>query len=236
MYDYSSRRINALLNSFSAPTRYLEIGVETGQTFFAVTSPQKTAVDPTFTFDLDEAQSAEPTSHFFQITSDDYFQNHWDGQPFDIMFLDGLHTWDQTYRDFCNSLLAMHKRSVIILDDVFPNDVFSCNRDQVEAVMMRQFMTNDPSNAWHGDTYKVIPLIRTFHPLLNFCTIITDGNPQALVWRSPKASLPSPILSDVGSLNMPALDYLWFLRNQESYNLMNEEDALALVIDSINRG
>lgn len=235
MYDYSSRRINALLKGFNEPTRYLEIGVETGQTFFAVASTLKTAVDPTFTFDLEEAQRAEPTSNFFQITSDNYFQNHWNGQLFDAIFLDGLHTWDQTYRDFCNCLLATHERSVILLDDVFPNDVFSCSRDQVEALMMRQFMTNDPSNAWHGDTYKVIPLIRTFHPLLSYCTIITDGNPQALVWRSHKPSASSPVFSDISTLNMPALDYLWFLRNQESYNLINEEDALTLVIDSISR-
>lgn len=235
MYNYSARRINSLLDAINKPSRYLEIGVESGHTFFEVTASSKTAVDPAFTFNVEEGKQAEPASHFLQITSDEYFQNHWNGEAFDFIFLDGLHTWDQTYRDFCNSLLATHERSVILLDDIFPSDVFSCNRDQVEAIMMRQFMANDPSNAWHGDTYKVIPLIRTFHPLLSYCTIITDGNPQALVWRSKKPSQASPILSDVGALNMPALDYLWFLRNQESYNLMNEEDALTLVIDSMNR-
>jgi hypothetical protein len=35
---------------------------------------------------------------------------------------------------------------------------------------------------------------------------------------------------------MPALDYLWFLRHQESYNLMNEQEALALVIRSLQLG
>jgi len=235
MYNYSAKRINSLLDAIKKPTRYLEIGVETGHTFFDVSASSKTAVDPTFTFNVEEGKQTEPTSHFFEITSDEYFLDHWNGQVFDLIFLDGLHTWDQTYRDFCNSLLATHERSVILLDDVFPSDVYSCNRDQIEAVMMRQFMANDPNNAWHGDTYKIIPLIRTFHPLLSYCTIITNGNPQALVWRSPEPSLPSPVLSDVGALNMPELDYLWFLRNQESYNLMNEEDAVALVIDSINR-
>lgn len=231
--DYSARRINALLSSMPGPRSYLEIGVETGQTFFEISADFKTAVDPTFLFDLDLAPQGESVE-YFQISSDSFFGEIRRDRKYDLVFLDGLHTWDQTYRDFCNTLLITHDQSIIILDDIFPCDVFSCNRDQVEAVMMRQFMTRDPSNAWHGDTYKVIPLIRTFHPLLSFCTIITDGNPQALVWRSTTATnADSHIISDPGALNMSSLDYLWFLRNQEGYNLMNEEDALNLAIQSL---
>lgn len=216
------------------PTRYLEIGVETGETFFQISSTHKTAVDPNFLFDPDSMVDSDDTaSEYFQETSDEFFRNLATLSKYDLVFLDGLHTWEQTYRDFCNALLITHDRSIILLDDIFPCDVFSCSRDQVEAVMMRQFMTSVPSNAWHGDTYKIIPLIRTFHPLLSYCTIITDGNPQALVWRSPQPAIAQPVLPDVGGLNMPALDYLWFLRHQESYNLMNEQDALALVISSL---
>ena len=228
----SARRLNSLLAAIPSPARYLEVGVETGQTFFEVSAAFKTAVDPKFLFDREAAPKGD-SIEYFEITSDSFFCDVRRDFKYDLVFLDGLHTWDQTYRDFCNALLITHDRSIILLDDIFPSDVFSCNRDQVEAVMMRQFMTSDPSNAWHGDTYKIIPLIRTFHPLLSYCTIITDGNPQALVWRSPQPAIAQPVLPDVGGLNMPALDYLWFLRHQESYNLMNERDALALVISSL---
>ncbi|MDM7954130.1 MAG: class I SAM-dependent methyltransferase [Cyanobium sp. CZS 25K] len=231
----SARRLNALLAAFHSPTRYLEVGVETGQTFFEVSAEFKTAVDPKFLFDRETVPNGE-SIELFEITSDSFFCDVKRDFKYDIVFLDGLHTWDQTYRDFCNALLLTHERSIILLDDIFPTDVFSCNRDQLEAVMMRQFMTNDPSPAWHGDTYKVIPLIRTFHPLLSYCTIITDGNPQALVWRSPQSAIASPILKDIGELNMPSLDYLWFLRHQQSFNLMNEQEALALVINSLQLG
>lgn len=231
----SARRLNSLLSAFPSPTRYLEVGVETGHTFFAVSADVKTAVDPRFLFDRETAPKGG-SIEYYETTSDSFFCDVKKDSQYDLVFLDGLHTWEQTYRDFCNTLLITHERSIILLDDVFPSDVFSCNRDQVEAVMMRQFMTGDPSSAWHGDTYKIIPLIRTFHPLLSYCTIITDGNPQALVWRSPQPEIASPILRDIGELNMPALDYLWFLRNQESYNLMNEQDALALVISSLQLG
>lgn len=231
----SARRLNTLLAEMAFPARYLEVGVETGQTFFEVSAAFKTAVDPQFQFDRDAVPQGDAIE-YFEITSDSFFCDVKRDFKYDLVFLDGLHTWEQTYRDFCNTLLITHERSIILLDDIFPTDVFSCNRDQLEAVMMRQFMTDDPSNAWHGDTYKVIPLIRTFHPLLSYCTIITDGNPQALVWRSPQPEIASPILREVGELNMPSLDYLWFLRNQESYNLMNEKDALALVISSLQLG
>lgn len=231
----SARRLNSLLSAIPSPTRYLEVGVETGQTFFEVSADFKTAVDPQFLFDRETAPKGD-SIEYFEITSDSFFCGVNRDFKYDLVFLDGLHTWEQTYRDFCNTLLITHERSVILLDDIFPSDVFSSNRDQLEAVIMRKCMTSDPSNAWHGDTYKIIPLIRTFHPLLSYCTIITDGNPQALVWRSPQPEIATPILREVGELNMPALDYLWFLRHQESYNLMNEQDALALVISTLQIG
>ncbi len=234
MSNYSARRINALLEAMPGPSSYLEVGVETGFTFFEVSAAAKTAVDPTFMFNQEEAKQVEPTSQFFASTSDAYFRNHWNGQVFDLIFLDGLHTWDQTYRDFCNALLATHERSVILLDDIFPNDVFSCNRDQFEGTMMRQLMTNSPVNAWHGDTYKVMPLIQTFHPSLNYCTIMGDGNPQALVWRSTAPmDFAFDIIQDQGSLNMASLDYLWFLRNQNNFNLMEESEAIAMVVAAL---
>jgi hypothetical protein len=232
--SYSARRINTLLAAMSGSHRYLEVGVETGHTFFEVSAAFKTAVDPQFLFELEAAQTIHPDWNFFQITSDQFFQGNSIDKPYDVVFLDGLHTWDQTYRDFCNSLLITHERSVIVLDDIFPCDVFSCNRDQLEGTMMRRMMTGDPSNLWHGDTYKVIPLIQIFHPTLSYCTIITDGNPQALVWRSREPMEPPfDIINSQGSLNMSDLDYLWFLRNQDRYNLMPETEALELVTASL---
>ena len=235
MENYSVRRINRLLESFKGSTRYLEVGVESGSTFFAVTATSKTAVDPFFQFDIESAKQSHPTSEFVEQTSDNFFHACALTQKFDLVFLDGLHTWDQTYRDFCNALQFTHERSIILLDDIFPSDVYSCNRDQVEAVMMRQFMSGDTANAWHGDTYKVIPLIDAFHPLLDFCTIISNGNPQTLVWRSTKSRCSRfNILESQGNLNIAALDYLWFLRNQSGYAPMEEDDAVSLAISQLS--
>ncbi|MEA5391459.1 class I SAM-dependent methyltransferase [Cyanobium gracile UHCC 0139] len=234
MENYSVRRINRLLESFKGSTRYLEVGVESGSTFFDVSATFKTAVDPSFQFDSESAKRDHPSCEFIEVTSDNFFSTRELKQKFDLVFLDGLHTWDQTYRDFCNALLFTHERSIILLDDIFPSDVYSCNRDQVEAVLMRQFMSGDAGNAWHGDTYKIVPLIDTFHPLLDFCTIISDGNPQTIVWRSTESRCSRfDLLEREGNLNIAALDYLWFLRNQTGYVPMEEEAALGLVISSL---
>lgn len=232
--NHSARRINKLLDATNGSPRYLEVGVETGSTFFEVSALFKTAVDPVFRFDLTSAQLKEPSSDFHEVTSDNFFQTFKSEIKFDLVFLDGLHTWDQTYRDFCNTLLFTHEKSVILLDDIFPCDVYSCNRDQLEGMMMRQFMAEDNSNAWHGDTYKVIPMIATFHPLLDFCTIISNGNPQTLVWRSSKSrDHDFNLLDGQGIINMASLDYLWFMRNQSGYNPMEENDALEYAISCL---
>jgi hypothetical protein len=238
MLNSSSRRINAILELMPSPARYLEIGVETGQTFFEVSAEYKTAVDPTFCFDW-KSEPPNNSIEYHEVTSDMFFSQVNHSIKYDLVFLDGLHTWDQTYRDFCNSLLVTHDKSIIILDDIFPCDVYSCNRDQAEAVLMRGFMTGDSSNAWHGDTYKVIPLIQAFHSSLSFCTIISDGNPQSVVWRSVSASKGDgfkPFFSDLSTLNLAALDYIWFLQNQQSYGMMSEHDAIACVGDVLGSG
>ena len=54
---HSSRRINALAAAMRA-RRYLEVGVNKGETFLAVEIAEKTAVDPEFRFDWQAAADA----------------------------------------------------------------------------------------------------------------------------------------------------------------------------------
>lgn len=72
MSNYSARRINTLLESLGSNSRYLEIGVETGQTFFSISATFKTAVDPILLFDIQAAEADHPDSEYLQISSDHY--------------------------------------------------------------------------------------------------------------------------------------------------------------------
>ena len=91
-----SDRINHIARLCQAK-HYLEIGVCHGETFFNIDIPRKVAVDPLFRFDF-AGRSNEATT-FLQIESDEFFSIY-NGPLFDIVYLDGLHTFDQTSRDF----------------------------------------------------------------------------------------------------------------------------------------
>jgi hypothetical protein len=176
---HSSRRINRIATARGARS-YLEIGVQHGRTFRNVQIRERVGVDPTFGFDVSSVEDS--ATHLFPMTSDEYFASLSVDDMFDIAFIDGLHTFEQTYRDFCNVLIRTHRDSVVIIDDTRPVDVYSSLRDPHEAVA-RRAEAGGSGNAWHGDVYKVVFAIREFHPSLEYVTIMTGGNPQTLVWR-----------------------------------------------------
>ena len=59
---HSSRRINALAGAMRA-TRYLEVGVNKGETFRAVEVAERVAVDPEFRFDWEAEANAATVFH-----------------------------------------------------------------------------------------------------------------------------------------------------------------------------
>src|SRR5579862_1959310 len=95
---------------------YLEIGVQAGVTFNAVECENKVAVDPVFGIDP-RALRGKP----FAMTSDAYFDAHPDAR-FEIVFIDGLHTLNQSLRDFMRCMLRIPRHGLILLDDCFPSD------------------------------------------------------------------------------------------------------------------
>ena len=217
---HSSRRINAIARATGARS-YLEIGVANGSTFLNVDIPRKIAVDPMFRFDTAPLQSG--SVQFHQMTSDDYFTRQNEG-PFDIIFLDGLHTAEQTFRDFCASQALAGPNTLWIIDDTVPSDIYSAWPHQNEAVKFRR-MAGGQSNDWHGDVFKVVVMIRDYFPTLDFCTINTDGNPQTLVWRSATGRRPT---GDGMSLEeISRMTFFDMLRHQEAFHMMSETDAIA---------
>ena len=227
----SPRRLNRLTEALNCKT-YLEIGVSTGVTFAAVNVAAKTGVDPDFKFDWQSSHDGECT-RLLPVRSDDFFAQEPVSSRFDLIFIDGLHTYDQTYRDLQNALLHSHPGTVILIDDTIPHDVFSTCRDQEEGVMRRAQATGVRDWSWHGDTYKIIILIHLFHTAYHYCTLMDHGNPQTLLWRGARPREIDPLVSmnSFWSLeNMGACDYLWMLRNLELFNPMGEEEGLKRVI------
>jgi hypothetical protein len=233
--DYSARRLNNLAAALNAQN-YLEIGVETGHTFLKVSCGSKTGVDPSFLFDWQSYNSHEGF-RLCNSTSDDFFQNLETPTKYDLVFIDGLHTFEQTYRDIINSLRFSHSRTVFLIDDTVPCDVFSTCRDQAECLSLRSQLLDAGDRRWHGDTYKVVPLLRAFNCDMKLATIVNKGNPQTLLWRPRFIQDPDPIRMTQAMWalqNLAAADYLWFLQNFSLYNPVAEDEAIDQVLRSIS--
>ncbi len=119
--------VNLLVSKFADPA-YLEIGCEFDVMFNAVPAASKVGVDP-------YSGGTERT------TSDAFFARN--TSRFDVVFIDGLHTYDQVRRDIVNAIPVLNKGGWIALHDMMP-------RDWIE-----QHVPVVSGGAWTGDVWKV---------------------------------------------------------------------------------
>lgn len=228
MSDHSIRRLHKARNLLGGK-RYLEIGVRRGATFFGVDMLEKDAVDPGFAFE-DEKRSA-PGCRFFEITSDAFFVSGQARRDYDVVFLDGLHTFEQLLRDFCATLSLVSDRFVCLLDDTVPSDIFSAERSPTRARQLRR-MAGRGGNSWHGDVFKVVFFIHDFFPNLSFATLQGSGNPQTIVWRAPRADF-KPVFNDVEAIKR--MTYGDMVQLEDRMRPMEEDAAFAEIAAAYGR-
>jgi hypothetical protein len=142
--------INGLISKYNYKS-YLEIGVNTpsqpGYNWIGVTSEIKHGVDP----------NVDTT---YRMTSDEFFEKHI-SQKYDIIFVDGLHIFEQVYLDITNSLEHLNENGVIVVHDCNP----------VTEITQRRVRVSD---AWHGDVWKAIVKLRIENTNIEICTVDTD--------------------------------------------------------------
>ena len=143
--------------------RYLELGVKDGACFHALEADTKVGVDPRFAFRLPflararAALGARSGTLYFPTTSDAFFERH--GRrlaPFDVVFVDGLHTYEQAYRDVRNALAVLRPGGVVLVHDCNPQTAAAAAPSLTEAARTDGF-TGD----WNGDVYRAIVRLRT---------------------------------------------------------------------------
>jgi len=81
-----------------------------------------------------------------------------EGIEFDVVFIDGLHEFEQVTRDFFASLHLLKKSGVIVLDDVWPRDSSSATPTLTEHISRTQ-AGEIKLPGWHGDVWKLVALI-----------------------------------------------------------------------------
>lgn len=191
---------------------YLEIGVQEGRTFFDLHFRNQVAVDPLFRFDC--TKYASDRMAFFEEESDKYFSRG-AGCSFDLIFLDGLHTFEQTFRDFCASIEYSHDRTVWLIDDTVPSGLLAASSNSWLCKVARRLL-NKP--AWMGDVYKVVYAIHDYFPQYKFATFENPG--QTVIWKSSRADF-SPSIHVMSKL--ANLSYYEFKKTyREVFNQMDD--------------
>lgn len=173
------RRLNHILGSRSIEgSRYLEIGVEKGETFEAILAHHRVGVDPYPQFDV---SSLPPCTNIFSETSDFFFTRNF-AKAWDLVLVDGSHEANQTYRDIMNSVSSIGLGGFILVDDIWPTDFPSALpllKDAKEA----KLKSGISHRRWYGDAWKALLFIANEHPEIQIQVIGgADEHSQALLW------------------------------------------------------
>lgn len=211
--------IQALLDFYPAPT-YLEVGVQDGVTFHAVKAATKVAVDPFFRFPV---KNRDPAASYFETTSDAYFSTLNRRSPkFNVIFLDGLHTFEQTLRDLLTAIDYLQSDGVIVIDDVIPSSYHASLPSIPEFERIWPVASKDGSVDWMGDVYRMVFFIETFLPAYNYATI-ADNHGQLVMWRGKRGSA----LKEERTVEaVSRLEYKDTILFSEEFNKMNFEDVI----------
>jgi len=138
--------VNLIIKKYKF-NNYLEIGCDEDQLFSKVEIKNKIGVDPKSGGNL-------------RLTSDKFFEKN--DKYFDIVFIDGLHEYDQVINDIENSLKYLNKEGFILIHDCLPREL-----SHQAVPRYRHF--------WNGDVWKAIVKFRTRKDLNIFTCNIETG-------------------------------------------------------------
>lgn len=169
--------LNSIIAEMARPVTYLEIGLNRGRTFDSIIATRKVGVDPRFGF---QVRTLSSNMEVHKLPSDVFFENYRGGH-FDLVFIDGLHSYEQVHRDFLNSLAILNPGGVIVIDDTVPLNDISALPDMVRA--QRSYRASGQNGGpWFGDVYRVIPDIAGVAGL-DYATVKVNGHGMTMVWR-----------------------------------------------------
>jgi hypothetical protein len=170
-----SQLINYIICSIGA-TRYLEIGIDSGENYRHIICNSKVGVDP---------NTYSPAT--FHMTSDDFFKHNVD--TFDVIFIDGLHHAEVVERDIINSLKFLTKGGHIVCHDMNPTS---------------EIMQRVPREVdyWMGDCWKAWVKLRSSEDKLNMYVVDTDCGCGVITRGSQeKISISYPLIYEHLQLN-----------------------------------
>ena len=129
--------INWLIEKYGYKS-YLEIGVADGECFEKIKGVVRTCVDP----------AEDAVAWAFHCTSDEYFSKSHRWAAFDIIFIDGDHSWSQVMLDICNSINHLSSGGTIVVHD--------CNPPTADHAAEKPTVKSDTGDhyLWNGTVWR----------------------------------------------------------------------------------
>ena len=174
---------------------YLEIGTFKDDLFSHIICDKKIGVDPI-------------SGGNIRKTSDEFFSQNKD--TFDLIFIDGLHTYRQVKKDIDNSLKIIKDHGIVLLHDCFPRNYY------YQAVPRCQIN-------WNGDTWKALVEKRTDSNLDVYCLNADEG--IGVIFKRKNKNL-----LNLDIKNFAKLKYSDYSKNYKEYlNLIEYNDFLKII-------
>ncbi|MBU2018624.1 MAG: class I SAM-dependent methyltransferase [Bacteroidetes bacterium] len=223
--------INTLIKDKKFQT-YLEIGVFYGKCFLNIKCKRKFAVDPDFRIPWEVRQDTfikklkkyffNSFDEYFQVTSDQFFEQNMDvlnKQKPQLVFIDGLHTHEQTMKDVNNCLQTLDPNGIIILHDCNPTTEVQASPASSYSEMVSRNIPNW-DGVWLGDVWKTIAHYRTREDLI--CEVINADCGLGII-RFGRNKNPL----NLSISNLSAWDYEILEKNRvEILNLVEPENFI----------
>ena len=184
---------------------YLEIGTGDNQTFNSIPIINKTGVDPDLGGNV-------------RLTSDDFFKfkDYISSQnkKFDLIFIDGLHTYEQVKKDFINSSKVINDGGIIILDDMIPRN-------------WKEQHTHPIQSNWTGDVWKLLFDLKKLDGI--FYKIILIDNGQCVIFPRGIKLTEEFMLNDIKTKNF---EYLY--NNLKDLPVIELKEGLTWIKNFLN--
>jgi hypothetical protein len=176
-------------------TSYLEIGCFKDETFNQINIKKKIGVDPVSGGNL-------------RMTSDQFFIEN--KEKFDLIFIDGLHVYEQVIKDIFNSIKVLKENGIILVHDCLPRKLWY----QTPIRM---------SDTWNGDVWKAIVECRTLENIDTYTCLADEGIGVIKVQKNNN-------LLNLNLSNFKNLKYKEYYTNRESLmNIISVEKLISQI-------
>ena len=177
-------------------SNYLEIGCFQNDNFDEIYIKKKIGVDPV-------------SGGTHRMTSDDFFKNNI--EKFDIIFIDGLHVYEQVKKDIDNSLNFLNDDGIILLHDCLPRKIWYQTPKRM-------------SDTWNGDVWKAIVECRTLEGIDTYTCLADEG--IGIIKKRPNKNIL--IFPTKKFKKLTYKDY--FHKHNEYMNIINFEELMQKII------